>query len=151
MEKGKRVEDCVRDILQCLFVDTSEDPSGMIIERAHRVPTTRFPPDRRNTDPWPRHILVRFLQFTDREKVRLRAKELGQFQWKDNKVFFFPDFSKEVQDRRNKFTEVRSMCVKGVRLQYSMQYPAVFWVTVGGKKHWFEDAPIDVIYSKYTE
>lgn len=53
MEKGQSMDESVKDLLQCLFADTSEDPGGMIIERAHRTPTTRFPPDRRNTDPRP--------------------------------------------------------------------------------------------------
>ena len=128
MEEGQSVNDCVKDMLQCLFAGTLEDPT----------PTSNFPPDRRNIDSRPRHILARFLRLTNRERVQLRAKELGQFQWKGSKVDFSPDFSKEVQDNRNKFTEVRCMCMKR-RLRYSMQYPAVFWVTAGGKRHPFED------------
>ncbi len=67
---------------------------------------------RRNNIRRPRHMLVRFLRFTDREKVRLRAKELGAISVEGQQGFFFLDFSKEVQDKRNKFTEVRSMCMK---------------------------------------
>lgn len=67
------------------------------------------------------------------------AKDLGTFQWKGVKVDFFPDFTKDVQDKRNKFTEVRCLCMKR-GLQYSMQYLAVFWVTVGETRHRFEDA-----------
>jgi hypothetical protein len=37
----------------------------------------------------------------------LRAKELRTFHLKGTKVEFFPDFSKDVQEKRNAFTEVR--------------------------------------------
>ena len=80
-----------------------------------------------------------FVWFTDREKVRLRAKELRTFQQKGAKVDFFPDFTKNVQNKRNAFTEVKHICMKR-GLQYSMQYPAVFWVTVDKTRHRFEDA-----------
>lgn len=140
-QNGHKVMDCVKEMLQCLFKDTSENVDDMIIERAHRTPAAVIgnPQDRRNTGP--RHILVRFLRFADREKVRLRARELGTFQWKGLKVDFFPDFTKDVQNKRNKFTEVRCICMKR-GLQYSMQYPAVFWVTVGEMRHRFEDAEV---------
>ena len=110
----------------------------MTIEGEHRTPTTRRT-SRDGHTSGPRHILERFLRFTDREKVRLRARELRTFQWKSIKVDFFPDFTKDVQDKRNKFTEVRCTCMKQ-GLQYSMQYPAVFWVTVGETRHRFEKA-----------
>lgn len=138
-ENGQNVTEYVKELLRSLFSGTPENVDNIIIERAHRIPTAprRDPQDRGNTSP--RHILVRFQKFTDREKVRLRARDLGSFQWKGAKVDFFPDFTKDVQNKRNKFTEVRHMCMKR-GLQYSMQYPAVFWVTVGQKKHRFEDA-----------
>uniref|UniRef100_A0A3P8T5J3 L1 transposable element RRM domain-containing protein n=1 Tax=Amphiprion percula TaxID=161767 RepID=A0A3P8T5J3_AMPPE len=138
-ENGQNVTECVKELLRSLFSGTPENMDNIAIERAHRIPTAlrRDLPDRGNTGP--RHILVRFLKFTDREKVRLRARELRSFQWNGAKVDFFPDFTKEVENKRNKFTEVRCICMKR-GLQYSMQYLAVFWVTVGEKRHRFEDA-----------
>lgn len=137
-ENGNKVMECVTDVLRCLFTGTSENVENMTIERAHQIPSTRRNLEDRQI-AGPRHILVRFLRFTDREKVRLRAKDLETFQWKGVKVDFFPDFTKDVQDKRNKFTEVRHLCMKR-GLKYSMQYPAVFWVTVGERRHRFEDA-----------
>ena len=69
-EKGQNMTHCMKDMLQCLFIDASEDVADMIIERAHRTPTALNvnPQDRRATGP--RHILMRFLRFADREKVR---------------------------------------------------------------------------------
>lgn len=136
-ERGHNEMDCVKEVLRDLFTGTSENVDDMCVERAHRTPAAPNPQDRRFTGP--RHILVRFLRFADREKVRLRAKELGTFQWKGARVEFFPDFTREVQNKRGKFTEVRRLCMKR-GLQYSMQYPAVFWVTVDGKRHRFDDA-----------
>lgn len=136
-EKERSVSECVMEMLRCLFPN-SEDINQIVIERAHRVPTV-LKEDRRDTPFGPRHILVRFLRFADREKIRLKARDLGTFRWNGSKVDFFPDFTKDVQDKRNKFTEVRRLCrVKG--LKYTMQYPAVFWVTIGGERLRFEDA-----------
>lgn len=137
---GDRVLDCVNDLLWCLFTNSGAAADDMAIERAHRVPTTSL----RNSDgsgrpAGPGNILVRFLRFTDRERVRLRAKELGTFKWKDSKVDIFPDFTREVQEKRRRFMDVRRICMKR-GMQYSMQYPAVFWVTLGGKRQRFKDA-----------
>lgn len=87
----------------------------------------------------PRHILVKFLRYTYREKVSAQAREVGRFTWNGSKEEIFPDFFKELQDKRNKFTEVSHICMKkGWR--YSLQYPAVFWVTINGARRRFEEA-----------
>lgn len=136
-EKGNDVMECVLDVLRSLFPQ-DQDTDQIIIERAHRIPTT-LKEDRRGTPTRPRHILVRFLRFADREKIRLRARDVGTFQWRGNKIEFFPDFTREIQEKRNKFFEVRRACrAKG--LKYTMQYPAVFWVSLGEERLRFEDA-----------
>uniref|UniRef100_A0A8C6T262 L1 transposable element RRM domain-containing protein n=1 Tax=Neogobius melanostomus TaxID=47308 RepID=A0A8C6T262_9GOBI len=134
-EREGNVTDCVRDVLRCLFPN-EEEVNDIVIERAHRVPTMRQR-DRQDRQG-PRHILVRFLRYGDREKVRIRARELREFHWKGMKVDFFPDFTKEVQDKRSKFTEIRHLCMKK-GLRYTLQYPAVFWVTLDGTRQRFED------------
>lgn len=136
-EKGDNVPECVMDILRALLPQ-DQGTDQIVIERAHRVPAT-LKENRRNTPAGPRHILVRFLRFTDKEKIRLRAREVGTFHWRGNKIEFFPDFTREVQEKRNKFFEVRRMCrAKGVK--YTTQYPAVFWVSLGKERLRFEDA-----------
>ncbi|KAK7877360.1 hypothetical protein WMY93_031933 [Mugilogobius chulae] len=136
-ELDGKVTECVIDVLRCLF-PSGEDVKDIIIERAHRVPPM-LQQARQDRTFGPRHILVRFLRYADREKVRRRAWELKEFKWKDARVEFYPDFTKEVQDKRNKFTEVRRLCMsKG--LKYTLQYPAVFWVTLGGRRQRFVDA-----------
>uniref|UniRef100_A0A3B3Y8T4 L1 transposable element RRM domain-containing protein n=1 Tax=Poecilia mexicana TaxID=48701 RepID=A0A3B3Y8T4_9TELE len=130
-EKGNNARECVMDVLRSLLPQ-DQNADQIVVERAHRVPAT-LKEDGRNTSAGPRHILVRFLRFADREKIRLRAREIGSFQWKGNKLEFFPDFTKEVQEKRNKFFEVRRMCrAKG--LKYTTQYPAVFWVSLGKER-----------------
>lgn len=134
-EREGKVIDCVKNVLHSLFPDTVE-VNDIVIERAHRVPMAR--PRDGQVRSAPRHILVRFLSYRDREKVRLRARDLGTFHWNGIKVDFFPDFTKEVQDKRSKFTEVRHLCMrKGLR--YTLQYPAVLWVTIDGVRQRFED------------
>ncbi|KAK7904529.1 hypothetical protein WMY93_017136 [Mugilogobius chulae] len=132
---GQNETDCIQNILKCLFKDTGESVENISIERAHRVPTgaTR---DQRRT--FPRYIVVRFLRFTDREKVRLRAMRTGNFLWNGAQVDFFPDFTKEVQEKRRRFAEVKRACAaKGLR--YSMQFPAILWINIGGQRQRFED------------
>uniref|UniRef100_A0A672JM97 L1 transposable element RRM domain-containing protein n=1 Tax=Salarias fasciatus TaxID=181472 RepID=A0A672JM97_SALFA len=136
-ERDGRVLECVMDILRSLF-PSSEDVKGIETERAHRVPVVRQEV-RQDRSYGPRHVLVRFLRYVDREKVHARARDVGEFRWNCHKLDFSPDFSKEVQDKRSKFNKVRRMCMsKGLR--YTLQYPAVFWVTLNGSRQRFEDA-----------
>uniref|UniRef100_A0A673AMF5 L1 transposable element RRM domain-containing protein n=1 Tax=Sphaeramia orbicularis TaxID=375764 RepID=A0A673AMF5_9TELE len=121
IDKEKSVTECVKDILRTLLPN-EEDLNQIVIKRAHRIPTA-LKKDRQLIPFGPRHILVRFLRFSEREKIRLRARDLGTFNWIGNKDDFFPDFTKEVQDKRNKFTEVRRMC-RAKELKYTLQYPA---------------------------
>lgn len=136
-EKGSNVADIVKKMLCELFKETPDVAEALEIERAHRTPMTQQ--GKGIPTQWPRHILVKFLRYTDREKVRTRAHEAGAFTWNGSKVEIFPDFSREVQEKRNKFTEVRHICMKkGWR--YSLQYPATFWVTINGARRRFKDA-----------
>uniref|UniRef100_A0A3B3TJJ4 L1 transposable element RRM domain-containing protein n=1 Tax=Poecilia latipinna TaxID=48699 RepID=A0A3B3TJJ4_9TELE len=106
-EKGNNALECVMDVLRSQLPQ-DQNADQIVVERwAKHVSRTR-------------HILVRFLRFADKEKIRLRAREIGSFQWRGNKLEFFPDFTKEVQEKRNKFFEVRRMCrAKG--LKYTTQ------------------------------
>lgn len=136
-EKGSGVVAMIKEMLCSLFKETPDVAETFEIERAHRTPMSQQ--NKGTPTQRPRHILVKFLRYADREKVRARAREVGSFTWNGSKVEIFPDFSKEVQDKRNKFTEARHICMKkGWR--YSLQYPAVFWVTIDGTRHRFEDA-----------
>uniref|UniRef100_A0A3Q0QVC5 L1 transposable element RRM domain-containing protein n=1 Tax=Amphilophus citrinellus TaxID=61819 RepID=A0A3Q0QVC5_AMPCI len=136
-EKGKSVVECVKDVLRSLL-PRDKDIEQIVIERVHRIPTAQKE-NQRDTLVGPRHILVRFLCFAERETIRLRARDTGTFHWKGSKVEFFPDFMKEIQDKRNKFFEVRRLCrAKG--LKFTMQYPAVFWVSLGRECLRFADA-----------
>lgn len=137
-EEGANAVSCVKDILQSLFKDTTESADDIIIERAHRVPTGPKRAQQGPNNKSSRTILVRFLCYADREKVRLRVRKLEMFTWKGSRVDFYPDLTKEVQERRKKFAEVKRICSeKG--LQYSMQFPAVLWIDLGEKRQRFED------------
>uniref|UniRef100_A0AAV2JVH5 L1 transposable element RRM domain-containing protein n=1 Tax=Knipowitschia caucasica TaxID=637954 RepID=A0AAV2JVH5_KNICA len=118
---GQNEMECVQAILKNLFKDTEQSTEDILIERAHRVPTG---PRRDQRDALPRYIVVRFLRFTDREKVRNRARSIGKFHWKDAQIDFFPDFTREVQEKRRSFNDVKRACAEK-ELSYSMQYPAV--------------------------
>lgn len=103
-QNGHKVMDCVKEMLQCLFKDTSENVDDMIIERAHRTPAAVIgnPQDRRNTGP--RHILVRFLRFADREKV---DSELGNLEHFSGKVLKWTSFRTSLRMYRTRETNSR--------------------------------------------
>lgn len=83
-EHGDRVMDCVNDLLRCLFTNSGVTTDDMVIERAHRVPTSQRNRNGSGRPAGPRYVLVRFLRFTDREKVRLRARDPGS--WKSSRI-----------------------------------------------------------------
>lgn len=75
----------MKDLLKCLFTNSGEAADDTII--AHCVPTTsQRDQDTSGRPTSPRNILVRFLRFTDSEKVRHRGRQHGKFKWKDARV-----------------------------------------------------------------
>lgn len=100
-ERGKSVTEYVMDMLRSSFPNNKE-ANQIIIERGRRIPTV-IKENRGGSSSGPQnHILVRFLYFSVREKVRDRARDLGAFTWNGSKVEIFPDFSKDVQAKEMK-------------------------------------------------
>lgn len=89
-ERSSGVVDMVKKMLCELFKETPDAAEALEIERAHRTPMSqqgKGTPAQR-----PQHILVKFLRYTDREKVRARAREFGTFtgrgpRWKSSWTF----------------------------------------------------------------
>uniref|UniRef100_H3AFU4 L1 transposable element RRM domain-containing protein n=1 Tax=Latimeria chalumnae TaxID=7897 RepID=H3AFU4_LATCH len=96
------------------------------IERAHRSLGPRPPPDHR-----PRAFIVQLLRCTIREKILRAAREKDKVIWRDKKISFYPDLSKDLQQRRQRFAEARQQLQdRGIR--YGMFYPATLKVTYNG-------------------
>lgn len=104
------------------------------IERAHRVPPRPLPPGHP-----PRIMLVKLLNFKDKEIILHLARERRNTQYNGVKVSFYPDFLAEVQRRRAKFGDVKRR-LQRLQANNAMLYPAKLRVLAGGRAQFFESA-----------
>uniref|UniRef100_H3ALB8 L1 transposable element RRM domain-containing protein n=1 Tax=Latimeria chalumnae TaxID=7897 RepID=H3ALB8_LATCH len=106
-----------------LGFDSSEP---LEIERAHCSLGPRPLPDKR-----PRAFIMKLLRYPAREKILRAAREKGCSVWQGNNISFYPDLSRDLQQRRQRFTEARHQLLdRGIR--YGMFYPATLKVTFNG-------------------
>uniref|UniRef100_H3BE48 L1 transposable element RRM domain-containing protein n=1 Tax=Latimeria chalumnae TaxID=7897 RepID=H3BE48_LATCH len=103
------------------------------IERAHRVLRPRPKEGER-----PRIIIFKLLRFPDKIHILRRARELGQLTFKNQKIFFFPDVSADLQARRQEFTEARRLC-HSLHLPFSLLHPARLRVSLRDGPRFFVD------------
>ncbi|XP_018425358.1 PREDICTED: LINE-1 type transposase domain-containing protein 1 [Nanorana parkeri] len=103
------------------------------VERAHRVPSRPLPPG----NP-PRPMLIRLLNYRDKERILRKARDMGEISLAGSKIMLFPDFSQEVQRRRAKFMDVKKR-LQHLHLSYSMIYPARLRVIAAGETHFFDN------------
>uniref|UniRef100_A0A087X5T4 L1 transposable element RRM domain-containing protein n=1 Tax=Poecilia formosa TaxID=48698 RepID=A0A087X5T4_POEFO len=97
-------------------------PTPVTIERAHRLG--------RATDRT-RPILVKFLNFRDKDKVLRSARDKGTVLLDNNRVSFYPDYSIEVQRKMLAFNEVKKK-VREKNIEYATRYPAKLRIRHGG-------------------
>lgn len=90
-----------------------------VVERAHRMPA-RPPPQ----GAPPRTFIAKLLNYKDRDTALRMAREKGNIPVGNVKVAIFPDFSAEVQRRRQSFTEAKRK-LRNLQYKYSMLFPAV--------------------------
>ncbi|KAI4879707.1 hypothetical protein NFI96_001810 [Prochilodus magdalenae] len=89
-------------------------PAPVVIERAHRLgkAAERVRP-----------ILVKFLNYRDKDKVLRLARNKGTVYLDTNRVSFYPDYSIEVQRRMAAFNEVKKK-LREKNIEYASRYPA---------------------------
>uniref|UniRef100_H3ABD3 L1 transposable element RRM domain-containing protein n=1 Tax=Latimeria chalumnae TaxID=7897 RepID=H3ABD3_LATCH len=77
------------------------------IEQAHRT----LPPPRPQSGQRPRAFIIKLLKYPVCELILKVARDKGLVKWQDNILLFFffspLDFSKELQQHRQKFTEIQ--------------------------------------------
>lgn len=110
----------------------------LAVERAHRMPA-RPPPQ----GAPPRTFIAKLLNYKDRDAALRMAREKGNIQLGNSKITIFPDFSTEVQHRRQGFTEAKRR-LRSKQIKYAMLFPARLRVEQDGRVHFFED-PEEVI------
>ena len=74
--------------------------SPVTLERAHRIGKKS---DR------PRPLIAKFLNFRDKEKVLRLARSKGEMTYENKKISFYPDYSADLQRRRDEFLDVKRM------------------------------------------
>lgn len=102
------------------------------VERAHRVTARPLP-----TGSGPRTFILRMLNYNDRDIILQKARQLLDIKMEGSRIFFFPDFSAEVQQQRAKFSDVKCRLLQA-ELTYSILYLARLWVVAQGNTHFFE-------------
>lgn len=106
-----------------------------VIERAHRI--GQIHPNRPTT---PRPIVMKFLNYKDKEKCLRAARRLKELQYDGKHVSLFPDLSTETRQQQRQFDGVKAQLRdKGIR--YGMIYPASLIVTHADRRHIFKSVP----------
>lgn len=112
-------------------------PSPVIIERAHRI--GRPPPAEQK---YPRVLIMKFLNFCDRQRVMEAARKMKAVPYGQHKVMFFPDFSVEVRRQRRQYDGVKKR-LQALNIDYRLRYPAKLTVMMEGQSKTY-DSPKDV-------
>uniref|UniRef100_H3AGF8 L1 transposable element RRM domain-containing protein n=1 Tax=Latimeria chalumnae TaxID=7897 RepID=H3AGF8_LATCH len=99
------------------------------IEQAHRSLGPKPAPGQR-----PRTFVVRFLRFPLKEKTFSLVRNAGKLEWQGHHIQIFPDLSKELQDQRQQFMQVKKK-FRNLGIRYGLYYPAVLRISMDGKQH----------------
>ncbi|CAM4652658.1 unnamed protein product [Leuciscus chuanchicus] len=88
--------------------------SPVTLERAHRIAKKS---DR------PRPLIAKFLNFRDKEKALRLARSKGEMTYENKRISFYPDYSAELQRRRDEFRDVKKI-LREKEMEYALIYPA---------------------------
>lgn len=88
--------------------------SPIILERAHRI-------GKRSDRPRP--IIAKLLNYRDKEKILRLARSKGEMMFQNKKIAFYPDYSAELQRRRDGFRDVKRI-LREKEMDYALIYPA---------------------------
>uniref|UniRef100_H3A965 L1 transposable element RRM domain-containing protein n=1 Tax=Latimeria chalumnae TaxID=7897 RepID=H3A965_LATCH len=110
------------------------------VERAHRSLTPKPAPSQR-----PRPFIVKFLRFPIKEQILRVARIMGNLQWQGNKISVFPDFSRELQNKRQKFSIIRNI-LRVKNIKYGLFYPATLKIFLNNQTQTFTDPDVALEY-----
>lgn len=117
----------------CLFLEkwlpefldiTSQSP--MLIERAHRIGP------RRADNASPRTLILKFLNYRDKEAVLFAAKAKGDIRYNGHWIRFYADLAASVQQLRKRFVAVREE-LRQLGLRNGVTHQGKLLVTYEGK------------------
>lgn len=119
----------------------------LALERAHRV----GPPRRQMVNaavPPPRTLIMKFLNYRQKEQVLRAAKAKGKLIYKDQSIRFYPDVSAEIHKKQRAYDEVRRrLCDKGIN-KHRIVFPSRLLLTHREKSTLF-DTP--AVVERYME
>uniref|UniRef100_H3AKU7 L1 transposable element RRM domain-containing protein n=1 Tax=Latimeria chalumnae TaxID=7897 RepID=H3AKU7_LATCH len=113
-------------------------PGRVEVERAHHA--LRLQP---REGEHPRIIIFKLLRFPDKVRIPRRAREMGQLTYQNQRIFFFPDVSTELQAKRREFTEARHIC-HSLQIPFSLLHPAKLRVSLKEGPKFFMD-PVEAV------
>ncbi|KAJ1209078.1 hypothetical protein NDU88_004457 [Pleurodeles waltl] len=120
------VECWIKDVLQPLVL------SGMLLvehaQRALVVPPRPGAP--------PRAIIVRILNYRDRDCVLRTARETDKVRFENHKISIYPEYTNKVQTSRKGFMEVQAK-LRAMSVCYKLLCPSCLKVISGGRSHFF--------------
>uniref|UniRef100_UPI003D9C7214 LINE-1 type transposase domain-containing protein 1 n=1 Tax=Equus caballus TaxID=9796 RepID=UPI003D9C7214 len=130
--QGNRAEDIIKEMIQENFPELKKE-SRLEIACAYRVPSKI---DKQRLTP--RHILVRFWNFGDREKVMMAAREKKEVTYRGKRIRLTADLSLDTLDARSKWRNIiRVLQSKGFNPR--ILYPAILAFDFEGKAKAFFD------------
>lgn len=115
----------------------------LMIERAHRTLAPRPTANER-----PRAVLIRLLNYQDREKIlhasaRLSKANKGPIIFEDEPVMFFPDLSASLVKRRKEFDPIKKK-LRSMGVEYSLLHPATLRIRLPDGNTKFFKTPREV-------
>lgn len=108
-----RMEVYIEQLCKDLFGADALSPI-FIVERAHRSLAPRPPPGAP-----PRPLVVRILNYRDRDTILRLAREKGTITHQSNTLEFYPDHTVAVQQARKEFASVKAK-LRDLNISYSM-------------------------------
>ena len=114
----------------------------LLIERAHRVGRINSKDGNEQTAARPRVVVMKFLNYADKVRVRKAARSKGRILVDDKNVMFFPDVSVDLLKRRKVFDSAKKelASLSNRDLRYGIIHPATLLVTIKGRRHTFDTA-----------
>lgn len=114
----------------------------LILERAHRVGQMRGKGDdhgNRDASAPPRTLIMRFLNFKQKEQVFRAARAKGSIQYKDHSIRFYLDVSAEVHRKQRAYDGVRKKLRDLGISKHRVVFPLRLLVTHRDRSRMFEN------------
>lgn len=113
-------------------LELGESVTPLIIERAHRIPRSAHK-NGQDGKVQPRTVIMKFLNFKQKEHVLKAAKRKGVIAYKGSNLRFFPDLSAELHREQRKYDAVRQkLRDKGIT-RHRVIFPARLLLTHGDR------------------